>query len=108
MIGVNFPNIKNTTSTIVNIVAYLAILGMVLFQSTFPKESATNIFDGVEMIILTLLPAVIASSLNLGIKVLSYSKISYGEKNDKLQNKIEDTQTNNVEQITKTEDKIGA
>ncbi len=109
IIGVNFPNIKNTTSTIVNIVAYLAILGMVLFQSTFPKESATNIFDGVEMIILTLLPAVIASSLNLGIKVLSYSKISYEEKKvaQIAVNVVKNTEESEIEQIANAEE-IGA
>ncbi len=112
LIGVNFPNIKNTTSTIVNVVAYLAILGMVLFQSTFPQESAANIFEGVEMIILTLLPALIASSINLGIKLLSYSKISYEDKNNKNE-KLKNTQEievseKNKKQGVKTQDKIGA
>ena len=111
LIGVNFPNIKNTTSTIVNVVAYLAILGMVLFQSTFPQESATNIFEGVEIIILTLLPALIASSINLGIKLLSYSKISYEDKNNKNE-KFKNTQEievseKNKKQSAKTQDKIG-
>ena len=94
-----------------NVVAYLAILGMVLFQSTFPQESATNIFEGVEIIILTLLPALIASSINLGIKLLSYSKISYGDKNNKNE-KFKNTQEievseKNKKQSAKTQDKIG-
>ncbi|MGL5205536.1 MAG: hypothetical protein ACRC7B_01320 [Metamycoplasmataceae bacterium] len=76
LIGVNFPNIKNTTSTIINIVASVAILGMALFQSTFTPESSTNIFEGAEIVILTILPALIASSFNLGIKIFAFAKIN--------------------------------
>ena len=112
LIGVNFPNIKNTTSTIINIIAYLGVSGMVLFQSTFPQESATNIFEGVEMIILTLLPALIASSMNLGIKLLSYSKIVYEDKKVNKNEGMRNTQEIEAEQAKKqsagTQDKIGA
>ncbi|MDK2819307.1 MAG: hypothetical protein KFW07_00565 [Mycoplasmataceae bacterium] len=75
LLGVNFPNIKNTTSTIVNVVAALAVLGMTLFQSTYPKQASSAVFESTEIIILTLLPFVIATSMNLSIKLLSYSKI---------------------------------
>lgn len=101
MMGVNFPNIKNTASTIINIVASMAILGMALFQSTFPKEAASNIFDGVEVIILTMLPAVIGSSINLGVKILTFSKISYNNKNkEKSSMEVEINEVNNIK--TKT------
>ncbi|MGL5732974.1 MAG: hypothetical protein ACRCXE_02815, partial [Metamycoplasmataceae bacterium] len=76
LIGVNFPNIKNTSSTIINIVASMAVLGMALFQSTFTPESSTNIFEGAEIVILTILPVLIAASINLGIKILGFAKIN--------------------------------
>ncbi|MGL5204652.1 MAG: hypothetical protein ACRC9F_00665 [Metamycoplasmataceae bacterium] len=76
VIGVNFPNIRNTSSTIINIVASMAILGMALFQSTFTPESSTNIFEGAEIVILTMLPVLIASSINLGIKILGFVKMN--------------------------------
>lgn len=79
LLGVNFPNIKNTTSTIVNVVATLAVLGMALFQSTYPKQASSSVFESTEIIILTLLPFVIGTSINLSVKLLNYSKI----KNDK-------------------------
>ncbi|MGL5591868.1 MAG: hypothetical protein ACRDCJ_00730, partial [Metamycoplasmataceae bacterium] len=80
LMSVNFPNIKNTSSTIINIVASMAILGMALFQSTFTPESSTNIFEGAEIVILTILPALIASSINLGIKILFFSKLKISKK----------------------------
>ncbi|MGL6125291.1 MAG: hypothetical protein ACRC1F_02240 [Metamycoplasmataceae bacterium] len=90
VIGVNFPNIKNTSSTIINVISAMAILGMALFQSTFPAEAASNIFDSAEIIILTILPALIGSSINLGVKILSFTKIKY-KKNEfnKVDNEIE-------------------
>lgn len=103
IIGVNFPNIKNTASTIVNIVASMAILGMALFQSTFPSQSASNIFEGAEIIILTILPAAIASSINLGIKILSFSKINYNNKKNVVSENKEE-----VSDFNTKESKVGA
>ncbi len=91
LLGVNFPNIKNTVPTIINILSALAVIGMVLFQSTFSPKAGSNIFDSWEMVVLLMLPVTIASTLKLGVKVISYSKI------DKIEiEKLNDINENNV------------
>lgn len=84
LLGVNFPNIKNTVSTIVTTISSLIILAMVLFQTTINSGAAANIFESSWSVILLMSPAVIASSINLGIKIMSYSKIK--KDNDNAQN----------------------
>ncbi|MGL5617845.1 MAG: hypothetical protein ACRCWU_02165 [Metamycoplasmataceae bacterium] len=102
LMGVNFPNIKNTTSTIINLVASMAILGMALFQSTFLPESSSNIFEGAEIVILTILPALIASSINLGIKILGFAKINSFKFKKAMDNKKNENDFNKVSEQKNT------
>lgn len=105
LLGVNFPNIKNTTSTILNIMSALAILAMVLYQSTFKPLAAPSIFEAKYILVLMLLPVIIASSISIGIKIITYSKITNnndGLIEEDIQEVKKNSKKNNIEETKNT------